>query len=85
MTRVRIIALPAAAFVLVAGAPAATPPAQPDNAKPVRLSEVICEKQQATGSRLVTKRVCKTRSQWAEDRLQDRQDLEKVQVQRSIR
>jgi len=28
--------------------------------------------------------VCKTRAQWADQRLQDRQDVEKVQTQRGI-
>jgi len=44
--------------------------------------EVVCQKQEITGSRLGVKRVCMTRSQWADRRLQDRQELERVQVQR---
>ena len=44
--------------------------------------EIICQKQEVTGSRVGVKRVCMTRSQWADRRLQDRQELERVQVQR---
>jgi hypothetical protein len=45
-------------------------------------NEVVCEKQEETGSRLVSQRVCMTRSQWAEQRRMNRQDVEKIQVQR---
>lgn len=44
-------------------------------------NQVVCEKQEETGSRLATKRVCMTRSQWAEQRRLDRQDVEKAQMQ----
>jgi invasion protein IalB len=44
-------------------------------------NEVVCEKQQEPGSRLATNRVCMTRSQWAEQRRLDRQDVEKAQMQ----
>lgn len=44
-------------------------------------NEVVCEKQQDTGSRLAMKRVCMTRSQWAEQRRLDRQDVDKAQTQ----
>ena len=45
-------------------------------------NEVICEKTRVLGSRLAVKRICMTRAQWAEARLSDRQELERVQVQR---
>ena len=51
-------------------------------AKPADPNEVICEKQGETGSRLATKRVCMTRAQWADIKSQDRQETERVQVQR---
>ena len=52
-------------------------------AKPAyNANEIVCEKQETTGSRLGAKRVCMTRSEWAERRLQDRQELERVQVHR---
>ena len=47
-------------------------------------NEVVCEKQQETGSRLASERVCKTRSQWAEQRRTDRQEIDRAQVQRSM-
>lgn len=45
-------------------------------------NEVVCEKQLVAGSRLATKRVCMTRAQWADLKSQDRQEIEKAQVQR---
>ena len=47
-------------------------------------NEVICERQEEPGSRLASKRVCMTRSQWADQKGQDRQELEKVQVERGM-
>ena len=47
-------------------------------------NEVVCERQEELGSRLSSKRVCMTRSQWADQKSQDRQQLEKVQVQRGM-
>ena len=47
-------------------------------------NEMICQKQEVTGSRLGVKRVCKTRAEWADFQLQERQQIEKVQVQRHM-
>jgi len=47
-------------------------------------SEVVCEKQEVTGSRLAHRRVCMTRSQWNDARHQDRQAVEKVQTERGL-
>ena len=44
--------------------------------------EVICEKVQVPGSRLVAKKVCMTRAQWAERKLQERGDLDRAQTQK---
>ncbi|WP_310468745.1 hypothetical protein [Sphingomonas sp.] len=41
--------------------------------------EVVCEKVEVIGSRLVAKRVCATRAQWAERRLRERLDIDKAQ------
>ena len=49
------------------------------------MNEVVCEKQEVIGSRLSVKRICKTRSQWADQKLQDRMEVEKVQVQRGMK
>lgn len=61
--------------VSVPSAPAAT-------GKDKNSSEIICEKQEATGSRLTKRRVCMTRAQWADLKLQDRQEIERAQVRR---
>ena len=47
-------------------------------------NEVICEKEQDSSSRIVTRRVCMTRSQWAEQRRLNRMDVEKIQTQRDL-
>jgi invasion protein IalB len=57
-----------------ATAPTAAAPADP----------VICEKEEVTGSRLATRKVCMTRSQWEDARRQDRMGLEKVQTERGM-
>lgn len=41
----------------------------------------VCQTYTVTGSRLATKRVCGTADEWADRRLQDRQAIEKVQMQ----
>lgn len=66
----------------LAQAPAPAAPAQAQNLDP---NEVICEKQKVTGSRLSVKRVCKTRAQWMDQQLQERQEVEKVQTQRGMK
>jgi invasion protein IalB len=71
-----LVAVPAAAQTAAAAAPAAaTGQARNPN-------EIICEKQEVVGSRLATRRVCMTRAEWADRKLQDRQEIERVQVQR---
>jgi len=51
-------------------------------AKSIDPNEVVCERQEVIGSRLATKKVCMTRSQWADAKAQDRQDVEKAQTMR---
>ena len=63
---------------------AAPPAAQPQKPTGAESNEIICQKQEVLGSRLATKRVCKTRAEWADAKLQDRQAVEKVQVQRGM-
>jgi invasion protein IalB len=60
---------------------------QPAAEKPTAGSpnEVVCQKLEVTGTRLAQKRVCKTRAQWADQKLQDRMEVEKVQVQRGMK
>jgi invasion protein IalB len=45
-------------------------------------NEVVCQKEEDTGSRLSSHKVCMTRSQWAEQRRLNRQDIDKLQTQR---
>lgn len=42
---------------------------------------IICEKQEVVGSRLATRRVCMTAAQWEERKREDRQAIDKAQVQ----
>jgi hypothetical protein len=44
-------------------------------------NEKICENMAQIGSRLARKRICATRAEWAERRLQDRRDAEAIQRQ----
>jgi hypothetical protein len=44
-------------------------------------NRIICEKQEVLGSRVATKRVCLTAAQWEERRREDRQALDKAQLQ----
>jgi hypothetical protein len=61
-----------------------TQPQQQTAKPPKDPNEIICERQTALGSRLATQRVCKTRAQWAEERLTNRQDVDKAQMQRDL-
>lgn len=70
----------------VAQAPAAAPAQAQAAAKPANANEIVCEKQETTtGTRLGAKRVCMTRGEWADRRMQDRQELERVQIQRGAK
>jgi hypothetical protein len=69
-----------------AGAQQAVEPARTGTptAKKGDLNEMVCERQQVPGSRLASKRVCKTRAEWADLRSQDRMDVERAQTQRGM-
>ena len=81
------------AVALIAGMPATSlaqtsstqQTAAPSKGETDYLNEVICQKQEVTGSRLTKKRICKTRAQWADQQLQDRQEIERVQTQRGMK
>jgi hypothetical protein len=60
----------------------ASPPASPKALDP---NEVICEKQEVIGSRLQKQRVCMTRAKWADLKLQDRQNVERVQSNQGLK
>jgi hypothetical protein len=67
----------------------AAAPAPAANAAPARVgpdpNEIICEKQEVLGSRLASRRICHTRAEWADLKLQDRQELERVQSRRGMK
>jgi len=46
-------------------------------------NEVVCEKQEETGSRLASHKICMTRAQWAEQKRLNRMDIDKLQTQRA--
>ena len=48
-------------------------------------SDRICQDVKLTGSRLTVKRFCGTRDQWADKRLQDRQEVERIQRSPCVR
>lgn len=43
-------------------------------------NEVVCQKEEVLGSRLAVRRVCKTRSEWAAQRQNDRAMVQQTQV-----
>ena len=67
-----VLALAAAAPAETVGVPAANT---------ADSNEKICENMAQIGSRLAKRRVCATRAEWAERRLQDRRDAEAIQRQ----
>ena len=48
-------------------------------------NERICETIKPIGSRLVTKRFCGTRAEWADRKLQEKQELERAQLNPCVR
>jgi hypothetical protein len=57
--------------------------AQPGAVKGPNPAEVVCEKVERIGTRLVSDRVCMTRAQWAEQKRQNREEIDHVQMQRN--
>ena len=68
----------------LAGAPpsATAPAARKGGTDP---NEVICQRQEVLGSRLQKRRVCMTRAQWDDLKLQDRQALDKAQTMQGMK
>lgn len=86
----RILVIGISAFGLAAVASAqtsapTTPTISAEQAKADSLNQKICRTEEMTGSRLAKRKVCKTRSEWADQQLQDRQEIERVQTQRSVK
>ena len=64
------------ATAALAQAPADT---QKPSASSGDLTQIVCVNQRETGSRVSTRRVCRTRADWAEHEAQTRQNLNRVQ------
>jgi hypothetical protein len=77
MTRLLLPALAALCFAAPLLAASGEPTERTGTAKDD--SEVICEVQRVTGSRLNSKRVCLTRAQWREQKRALQQELNTVQ------
>lgn len=78
-----LLIMSAAALFVTPAAPAVAQ--QQQGARPARdPNEIVCERQEEIGSRLGGQRVCKTRSQWAEERRAVREDVDKAQMQRDL-
>ena len=82
--RSTLFLMAAVAFSTSLAAQAQDPASQPPK-KSLDPNEIVCEKQEVLGSRLATQRICHTRAEWAELKRNDRQDLERIQVQRGCR
>jgi hypothetical protein len=58
---------------------------QPGAVKGPDPTEVVCEKVEQIGTRLVADRVCMSRAQWAEQKRLNRAEIERVQTQRGCK
>ena len=76
--------LATSAFPAIAQLPAPQPPQAQPVQQPKDFDPVICERQEEIGSRLSSRKVCHTRSQWAQLRQDDRSAVERGQSQRSM-
>lgn len=70
-TIVLAAAVPAPTSVAATPVPAGVAAKDPD--------PIICERMKEIGSMLMTKKVCKRKSQWAQDRRDDRANIERSQ------
>lgn len=88
--RILIASIAAGTGVLAASAataqsqPQQTAQASPPVATAAAADPVICEKQEVTGSRLATRKVCMKRSQWQDQQLQERQTIERAQINHGL-
>jgi hypothetical protein len=74
---IRIVLFAAVALTATATYAQQNPPQQKPAPDP---NEKICEDVVQTGSRLATKRFCATRSEWEDKKRQDREAVEKAQL-----
>ena len=45
-------------------------------------NQIVCQKEERLGSRLVSDRICMSRAQWAEQKRLTRQAIDQAQIQR---
>ena len=62
----------------------ANPNSQANAPKAKSQNDVVCETEEVTGTRLGSKRVCATRSEWQQRQQGERQDISKTQTQVGI-
>lgn len=79
--------LAAAAAMVCLAAPALAENSEPVPAAPAKasdgeLNKVICRRVESIGTRLSSKKVCRTQAQWDAEAAANRQDLERSQTQR---
>jgi invasion protein IalB len=72
------VAAPSAATAAEENPPAAAPAKAEDEGK----NKVVCRRVEAIGTRLSSKRVCRTKGEWDAEQAADRQALERSQTQR---
>lgn len=77
----------AAALAMLAAVPVRAEDPAPKPATKVEgdegtLNKVVCRRVEAIGTRLSSKKVCRTQAQWDADASANRQDLERSQTQR---
>lgn len=82
LTGLAVIAF-SAATPAVAG-PQTQAPAQPQATQSNAPDQVICEREQDTGSRVTGHKICHTRSQWAQIQRDDRETTEQTQRNRPL-
>ena len=78
----------AALFLLTTGAPAlaepvaGTAPAAATKAEESDATKMVCRRIESIGTRLGSKKVCRTQGDWDAEQAANRQDLERSQTQR---
>ena len=82
ISTVRALTVSLAASAALLSSPAAAE--KETSKKQADPNEVICEKAEVLGSRLVSKRICATRAEWAEKRRIERMELDKTQTQKAL-
>ena len=81
----------AAVVLLAAGTPALADPAATGTAQATTKTDegeqnkTVCRRIESIGTRLATKRVCRTKSEWDAEQAANRMDLERSQIQRQGR